>query len=202
MKAFLFLAIFLCSCNNEAAFDPTIPPALLRAYNDGRILLDDAPITAEDLTETLRQIKNDGGGIWYWVELGGEPPFTNQSVIHFAITESEVPVSRSLEEDFSDEYFDGIQGRLRLGFPGNPIQECSLHQLQFETVMILAEYGYGIYTYQAEMAEWKKSNAPYARTEIDGGCIVGPPYMTTKACPTCNELEWEWRRKWRPNSKT
>jgi hypothetical protein len=201
MKAFLFLLTLLISCSDTARFDPTIQPVLVRGYADGRITLNHTSIEAADLPSAMLQIKKDGGGIWFWTEDSDEPPYSNYSVIMTAAMESRVPVSLSKNEDFSDEFIPGRPSNPRWGYAGNPTKQSEIHHRDLETVLALMAYGYGAGYYQPP-AKWKRTNAPHARTEIDGGCTIGFPYLLTQACPICNELEQEWRRNLRAKDKS
>ena len=76
--------------------------AKVRVYQDGRITLDGAPLSLDDLQAALARLKDRGGVVWYYRESGESEPHANASAVIQAIVAAQLPISLSSEEDFSN----------------------------------------------------------------------------------------------------
>lgn len=75
--------------------------AKVRVYQDGRVTLDGAAVSLDELRAALAQFKERDGAVWYFRESGESEPHANANAVIQAIVEAQLPISLSSTEDFS-----------------------------------------------------------------------------------------------------
>jgi len=101
----LFAGIF--GCNHQTVPETTVQRdeamvLKVAVFVDGRLTLNGTPASLEDLRDSLRQISQQDGAVWYYRESGqDEPPPIAMEAIQ-AIVDAEVPVRLSSRPDYSD----------------------------------------------------------------------------------------------------
>jgi hypothetical protein len=118
------LAISACKRTSEQKAAPSAAPAAssgvtpvastvvrITAFQDGRLLLDGAAMSAEQLLRALGGMDPTQTTIWYYREAPREPPHPAVAGIVQAIAALGFPVSLSTQADFSD--FVGLDKQAR-----------------------------------------------------------------------------------------
>ncbi len=80
--------------------------AKVKVLANGIVLLDDKPISVDELRVAFVRVKENDGVVWYYREdTGGDPPPQATLVIQ-AIVDAKLPVRLSTKPDFSDSVSD------------------------------------------------------------------------------------------------
>jgi hypothetical protein len=116
----LFILITACfqliGCNRQhPPVNPNPPVLKIAVMADGRIIVDGQPATIESLRESLKQLAQQKGVVWYYREAGQTPaPLPATEVIQ-AVIDNRLPIRLSSRPDYSDSV--GIDGKPIAGKP-------------------------------------------------------------------------------------
>ena len=103
----------LVGCNRQSTphslTSPDAPILKIAVMADGHITVDGSPVTLESLRESLNQLADRKGAVWYYRETAqGEPPQQAMLVMK-AVVENRLPIRLSTRPDYSDAV--GMDGR-------------------------------------------------------------------------------------------
>lgn len=113
MRAFarLFIIIslssFLCAgCSKQPAsqtpVNPDTPVLKIAVFADGRLTVDGTASTVSSLRESLRNLSEKHGVVWYYRETGQESPPPIATNVIQAVIDARLPVRLSSRPDYSD----------------------------------------------------------------------------------------------------
>ncbi len=107
--ALLVFAAAILGCNQQAASEATAqssdgaaPVLKVAVFADGRLIVDGVPSSLEELRESFKKLREQGGMVWYYRESGqDEPPPIAMEVVE-AVIEAKLSVRLSSRPDYSD----------------------------------------------------------------------------------------------------
>jgi biopolymer transport protein ExbD len=97
------LAIAACSpavSETSAVEDTNV--AQVRAYNDGRITLNDRAVSIAEIRDAFAELSRNNGVVWYYREAADSEPHPNAMLVVESIVDARLPISMSTKSDFSD----------------------------------------------------------------------------------------------------
>jgi hypothetical protein len=107
------LSFFFSGCSKQTApqnpVSPDAPVLKIAVFADGRLTVDGAASTIQTLRESLRELSEKHGVVWYYREAGRqEPPPIATDVIQ-AVIDARLPIRLSSRPDYSDSI--GLDGK-------------------------------------------------------------------------------------------
>jgi len=99
------LIFCLASCTSEPPKRHNSNSRVLKlaVMSDGRITVDGEPQTIESVRESLKQLAEERGVVWYYREAAAAEPPPEAMQVMEAIIENRLPVRLSSRPDYSDE---------------------------------------------------------------------------------------------------
>jgi hypothetical protein len=79
------------------------PPIVkVSVFADGRLTLDGAPSTVQNLRDALRRLSEQHGIVWYYREAGQQEPPPIAKEVMQAVIDAKLPIRMSSRPDYSD----------------------------------------------------------------------------------------------------
>ena len=88
---------------------PNEPVLKVAVFADGRLTVDGTAATVQTLQESLQDLGNRHGVVWYYREAGQQEPPTIAMEVMQAVVAARLPIRLSSRADYSD--FIGLDGK-------------------------------------------------------------------------------------------
>jgi hypothetical protein len=108
LVALVLLAIALVACGSTATqkqhiiVDKNTPILKIAVFSDGRLTVDGAPSSIQELRESLHKLSEEKGAVWYFREAGKQnpPPIAMEALKE--VIAARLPIRLSSKPDYSD----------------------------------------------------------------------------------------------------